>query len=153
MASSVYHSIVVQASEEMVYKEALAGATITPGQLLAWSTGALIPHGTANGVKGVPMVAVETLTPNADTTAQVSVTYPSGDTVYYVTPRAGDVLYMFLKNGENVAVGATLASDGAGALQAITVSTLSLENAVVAVAAQALNNSTGAAARILAEIV
>lgn len=153
MASSTFHTIVVQAPDDLVHKEALAGGTITPGMLLAWSSGALIPHGSAAGAVGVKMVAVETQTPNADTTAQIDVTYPSGDTVYYVTPRSGDVLNMLLKTGNNASIGSILVSDGAGALDVATVSTTTLESAVVGVAAAALNNTSGSNARLRVEIV
>ena len=154
MASSVYHTIVVNSTDSLMRKEALAGGTIIPGQLLTWSSGTLIPHVSAAGVVGAKMVAVETLTPDAATTAQIDVTYPSGDTVYYVTPRPGDMLYMFLATGENASIGSLLTSKGVtGALQVTTVDTNTLENAVVGVAAVALNNATGSDARLLVEIV
>ena len=154
MASSVYHTIVVNSTDSLMRKEALAGATIIPGELLAWSGSTLIPHGVDGGVVGAKMVAVETLTPDADLTAQIDVTYPSGDTVYYVTPRSGDMLYMFLATGENASIGSILTSKGVtGALQVDTVDAALLENAVVGVAAAALNNATGADARLLVEIV
>ena len=71
--------------------------------------------------------------------AAIAQDYASGDTVRYVIPQPGDMLYLWLKSGENVAYGAGLETATAGQLQAVTTGT------IIVVAEEAVNASGGAA--------
>ena len=71
----------------------------------------------------------------------------AGEAVAYVIPQSGDQLYMFLETGANVAAGARLESNGAGALQAEG-TTGGLFRAL-----EALNNSSGSNQRIRVEVL
>lgn len=96
-------------------------ATIKPGHLLEMlSTGKVQPNGTA-GLDGLVMVAVEHGFRNPTGNAlNIDTAFPSGDIVTFVYPQSGDLLYMFLKQGENVVAGARLEAATGGELQAVT---------------------------------
>lgn len=129
-----------------IHKEAEAGGAITPGMLLAWSSGNLVAHAAAGGV-AQKMVAIEQgFIGNGITDA-----YASGDQVNYVVARTGDELYMLLADGQTSAIGSPLVSDGAGALTVATVDATTLEGAVVGFATEVVAAS-GAVARITVEI-
>lgn len=151
------NTIVLKGSPQA--QEAVSAVVITPGELLAWNaTPALIPHGTASGNVAPIMVATEQELIGND----IDTDYASGDTVHYVVPESGAVLYMFLADGENVSQGDLLESDGNGDLQAHTpqavneggAATVNIQSvAVVGTAAEDLNNSAGGArARIRVRI-
>ncbi len=154
MASSVYHTITVVANDDQVRKEALAHEIITPGQLLEINADEeAAKHSAAAGVLPNKLIALETQTPNAESSAQVDATYAAGDTLYYAVGRPGEVYYMFLAAGQTVVKGVTqLQSDGAGALTPVSVGATTLTNSIVGVAAQDLT-AGGAATRCLVEIV
>ncbi len=126
-----------------------AGAIITPGELLAIDgSGNVIPHGTAGGNAVPKMVAYENDLIGND----IDDDYASGGRVRYLIPQAGDVLYMFLADTENVSEGDPLQCDGNGDLEAHVVNA-SYNEAIVGVAAEDLNNSAGGArARIRVRI-
>lgn len=154
MASTTYNSIIIEQVNRggVKFKEALGGVAITPGELLAFNaSNALIPHGTANGA-GLQMVAVESPTAVPSSSTAIDTDYASGDTVKYYVPQRGDVLYMWLADGENVDQGDPLSSDGNGDLQEPTVDAALFEGAIKFYAAQDLDNSSGGArARIKVE--
>lgn len=154
MASSTYHSIVIQA-QEVTRKEALAGeASIKPGHLLEWSSGNLVTHNSAGGVLPNKLIALESPTPNDESNASIDVAYANGDRLYYAVGKPGEVYYMWLAAGENASKGSQLISDAAGGLTVATVDASTLANAIVGVAAEAKDNSGGGAAvRIKVEIV
>jgi hypothetical protein len=83
------------------------------------------------------MFAIETSFVGDDAT----MTYASGDRVIYVDCAPGTILYAHLASGQNVARGATLMSNGAGFLTAVTGT-----GVAVAQADEDANASTGIAA-------
>lgn len=139
--------------------EGKANAILTPGELLAWSADdELDPHGTAAGNATPVMVAIE----NDLIGDGIDDNYAAGDTVRYVVPAPGDVLYMWLADGENVIKGDPLESDGNGDLQKHTPQAVDeggtatytvYEDSIVGIADEDLNNSAGGArARIRVRI-
>ncbi len=142
MASSTWHTIALQGAA--VRREGLAGASgIKPGHLLyVYTDEALRVHVVAAGVLPGKLIALESPTAAAGTTAAIDTAYASGDTVYYADGQPGDVYYMLLKSGETVVKGITqLVSAGDGTLQAATVDANTLEGAVVGVAEEDLTAS------------
>src|SRR5262249_39385538 len=96
-----------------------AAVTIRPGMLLAaGTTNTVKPHATAGGNREGNKVAIDNLFSPPSAGAAIDATYAAGVTVAYVHGVTGDVLYMLLKTGNNVAKGAPLESAGAGNLQA-----------------------------------
>ncbi len=90
----------------------------------------------------------------SSSTAAIDTDYALGYTARYVIAQRGDQIYAWLADGENVAKGAALISDGAGALKAggsqavdeggsATYTVYS--GSVVAFADEDLNNSAGGA--------
>lgn len=154
MASSTYKTIVVQWPSRTGprLKEALAAAAIGPGELLQFdANGALILNADAAGVAPInKMVAVESPIASTLTTAAIDQDYASGDTVRYVVPEPGAVLYMWLADGEDVAKGAALTSDGAGALEAAVLGTALMPDSIFGYAFEA-KAASGSAERILVE--
>lgn len=126
-----------------------ANGNIKPGMLLAFSSGNVIPHGTAASQSAVPWFAIESpYTDYESSTAAVDTAYASGDIVRTYMAHPGDEIYAFLEDEGNVAIGALLESDGAGALQAQTT------GAAVARALEAKNNTGGTGpVRIKVEVV
>ena len=129
-----------------VMEEYAAVAAITPGMLIELtSTGEVQVHDAAAGV-GEKMFADE----DQFQGKTIADAYAVGDKVSCWLPQRGDVVYAFLADGENVAVGAKLVSDGAGALQEAG----SIEENVIAVALETVDLSgAGAIGRIIARIV
>jgi len=129
-----------------VMEEYAAVAAITPGMLIELtSTGEVQVHGAAAGV-GEKMFADE----DQFQGKTIADAYAVGDKVSCWLPQRGDVVYAFLADGENVAVGAKLVSDGAGALQEVS----SSEENVIAVALETVDlSAAGAIGRIIARIV
>ena len=138
MANTAENTIVLglneNGSERPIFDDMLASATVTPGEFLAISSGALIPHGTAAGTNVLRLVAVQPWAKTVAGTKGIDTTYASGDRVRYVMPQRGD---SFLEAGANVAKGAPLESGAAGNLQASTTGD------VLAYAKEAVNNSGG----------
>lgn len=156
MASSTPHTIVLRSNnpENMIQRVSeapcQAAVTITPGMLLAWgTTNTVKPHPTADIAVEGRKVAIEN--PWSDHTLIASTNgpnidhaYAAAETVGYIFAQPGDVLYMLLKAGENVAKGAPLSSDGAGALKAITNAASVVLEAIFGYANEAVDNSGGA---------
>lgn len=128
--------------DERPVEEALAGGTITPGMLILFSSGNVIANGTAADADAPAMWALEKefLDPNVVTDPPIDVTYTSGQTVRYIWSQPGDKLYALLEAGANVARGAPLESNGAGALQAYS------NGKIIAFADEAKDNSVGGSA-------
>jgi len=155
MANTVYNRIIIQQGLlGSTRKEALAEeAGIGPGDLLemgAAVTGVL-RHNTANGSVLPIRVAVESQTPDNETTADIDIDYTNGDTVYFTIPKSGDVLYMWLAAGETSAVGSDLVSDGDGALLVRTAAGAAIiDGSVIGQAKEVV--AAVALARVLVEI-
>ena len=79
--------------------------------------------------------------------------YASGDTVRFVRPPQGAYLYAWLADSNDVDRGDPLGPDGDGGLELLTLSgTVTVPGAIVAYAAEDLNNTSGAPSRILVEV-
>jgi len=147
MASSTPHTILLQVNglERPVYEKNAGDANVKPGHLLAISSGKVIPHATAKAAV-VKMVAVEHGFRNTSgATLNIDTGYANNDTVPFVYPQAGDLVYMVLEQGENVAAGALLEAADGGELQAYT-------DGYVIGAAEEAANATAAAVRIKVRI-
>lgn len=121
MASTTFNTILitVNGAERPIF-EAVSDAAITPGELLVWSSDdQLGPHATAGG-NALPMFCVEDPYNGDTTAAAIDTDYASGELSRYVFAQPGDVVYAFLADGQTVAKGDALQSDGAGALTAHT---------------------------------
>jgi hypothetical protein len=101
---------------EPVRKEAIANAAITPGHLIyELSTGKVAVHAVSGG-NAQTMFALEDELQGKE----ISQAYSSGDQVLYGVFRRGDEVNALLANGQNVAIGAALESNGDGTLKAHT---------------------------------
>ena len=120
-----------------------AAVTIRPGMLLAYgTTNTVKPHAGAGLNREGNKVAIDNW---QATGSGLDTVYNAGETVRYIFASPGDVLYMLLETGSNIAKGAALESNGTGALQALAGTAL---DAVIGYADEALNNATGSDARI-----
>lgn len=147
MASSTPHTILLQVNglERPVFEKQAGAATVKPGHLLAISSGKVVINPTAK-VDTVRMVAIEHGFRNTSgTTLNIETAYADNDTVPFIYPQAGDLVYMVLEQGENVAAGAALEAADGGELQAFT------DGAVIGIAEEACN-ATAAATRIKVRI-
>lgn len=148
MASTTYHSIVIQTANQegdVTRLENLAAAAITPGELLEKASATTVQaHSAAAGAAVPRLVALETQTPDDEDDFSIDVDYASGDTVYYAAAKPGDEFYMWLAAGENAAVNALLQSDGNGELQVLAaVVDATLAESVIGRAVAAVDNSAG----------
>lgn len=129
-------------------KEGVTDEAVTPGHLLELGgSNDLQKHSSADG-NAAAMFALE----NDLVGDGIDTAYASGDTVQYVIAYPGAKIYALLGDGENVAVGADLASNGDGTLAAHTLAVDSQPvNAVICRALEAVNASGDS--RILVEVV
>ena len=135
-----------------------ASANVTPGMLLLLTSAAAVrPHNVAGGA-GPVMVAREAdfIGASIDDVYE----YATSDLVPYYIGKSGDRFYMFLEAGANVAIGAKLESNGAGALQAVTAPAetegvvSSFGGQALVQALEAVNNSGGGdPVRIKVEVI
>lgn len=127
-----------------------ASTPITPGMLIHVATGGgdkplVEPHDTAAAVPSPIMVATEL--PQRFGSGIDDPYNVVNEVVEYYIPLPGEHLYMFLEAAGNVAAGALLESNGAGALQADT-------GGAIFKALEAVNNSAGGSpARIRVEVL
>ncbi len=154
MASTTFNRIIIQQGPlGSTRKEALAAeAGIGPGDLLEKSGAAsVLRHNTANGSVLPIMVAVETQMPDSETLADIAIDYANGDTLFYIVPKSGDVLYLWLALGETSAINDDLVSDGDGALLVRTAAGAAIiDGSVIGKALEVVN--AVALARVLVEI-
>ena len=156
---STYNTILVKG--ESFRKEGVVAAANAPlpGHLLNRnSDGEIIIHANDGGNVAPILVAVE----NDLMGKEISDAYAAGDRIQYHVARPGDEVYLLLANGEDVTPADYLSSKGDGTVdkyvaQAIDESgaanvTITPRN-IVARPLESLNNTSGAAARILCEIV
>lgn len=137
MASSAPHKVMLETNEEGTARptrdDYVASVAITPGEILAVSTLKLIPHGSADGVAKPLRVAEKSDFISDPTDAAIDHDYDADEQVNYLMPQPGDLCYIFVKASETVVKGETLlASDGAGALQAIVPDATTVTGTVVA---------------------
>lgn len=96
-----------------LHKEAIAGATITPGMLVERNASEnLIPHGTSGG-SAQPAFAIE----NDLVGRGIDDDYASDDQVMYKVVYEGGEVYALIADGEDIDYDDPLTSDGAGALR------------------------------------
>jgi hypothetical protein len=123
---------------------------ITPGMLIESVAGEYTPHATAAG-NASPIFAVEA--PFREGGDIDTIYNQDGETILAAYCRPGDEVYALLEDGANVAQEALLESNGAGSLQAYTVSGATPLRPVCR-ALEAVNNSAGGApARIKVEVI
>jgi len=151
------HTIVLESADlnGVTRLEKVCSEAITPGHLLAISSGAIIKHAAAAGVLPGKLFAVESLTPDTDTYptyAAIDIPYASGDTVYYVQAKPGDVINAWLTTSMTATAGESyLVSTGDGTLTVASVGASTLEDSVVGVAENSVT-TTSAVARIQVRI-
>lgn len=117
MAAQFPHTILLKGEPERAGESlAAAGSAIVPGMLImTTSTGAVQAHNVA-GAKCTAKFAREMDIVGGT----IDDTYDAGDTVLWLDAQPGDWIYAWLEDEANVAVGAYLQSNGAGALEAVT---------------------------------
>ena len=124
-------------------EEAVAAGTISPGMLIEeTSAGKLQAHSTSGGVAQRLVAEVDALQGNT-----LDDDYSADDLVSANVELPGNEVQMFLKAGENVAIGADLESAGDGTLQAYT------SGAVLANAREALDLSASGAVATLMQVM
>lgn len=158
MAASTPNTITLRGDPIASEARAKASEAIKPGMLVQLHTdGTLKKHATA-GAKTNASFARE---PDIFG-GNIDDAYEDGDTVLYSVYRPGDWVYAWLEDEGNVAVGALLQSDGAGALEAVTAFAQSgttpfavtNEGNPVAKALEAVNNTGGSGpVRIKVEVL
>jgi hypothetical protein len=99
---------------------------ITPGMLLALnSSGQVLAHNVAGGNLNPHMFAIE----NTVFGGGINDNYAASARIQVWIPQRGDEVQAILADGQNVAIGALLESNGAGLLQAHTPDVESFESA------------------------
>lgn len=148
-----YNTIKVKKYSDVI-EEYVAGGTITPGHLIALnSAGKVVVHAGA-GANVLPMFALENELIGESITDDYLITEP----VQCWIPYRGDEVYALLADGESVAIGDFLISNGAGALAAwVGESAAVSAEPVVAVALEAVDLTDSAnltaVGRILVKII
>lgn len=104
-------------SQAVHHNEARAEGAITPGHLIKHNGNNKVVVHDAAGVNCERLFATEDAHMLRGKT--IDDAYASGDLVSYIPADAGDEIYAWLNTGQNVAVGAILASAGNGTLQAV----------------------------------
>lgn len=153
MASSAPNTIVLRSNnpDNMMQRvrenPCQSAVTITPGMLLEYgTTNTVKPNAqTDSGLQG-RKVAIENPWSDHGAGKAIDHAYTAGETVPWIPAQSGDVLYMWLEAAANVAKGAPLAPNGAGALQAITISATTVVESIFAYAEEAVDNSGGGSA-------
>ena len=110
-----------------------AANTIYPGHVVDFSSGEAILNATQADTTPNRAVAVE----NEMVGEDIDTPYAAADTCYFAWPKRGAVSYMWLENGQNVALDALLETGATGSLQAVTT------GVAIAQAMEAVNNSGG----------
>lgn len=148
-----YNTVKIKKYSDVI-EEAEANATITPGMLIEYmSTGKVRAHASAAADVAPAMFALEDELQGKD----LGDNYVAGDRVQCWIPYRGDWAYGILADGQNVAIGDKLASNGDGTLRKHVTEVESWEeseagkvtvypNQIVAIAREAvdLSSSSGA---------
>lgn len=142
-------------------QEALAGAALKPGHLLAYSSATVIKHGTDDGnLAHGALVAIENETLGGD----ADDAYASGDTVLFLHLRPGDLVRLRVAAAAAaIALHAQLGSAGDGTVEAKSAQSINESGSATTTikpfiarfrAAEALDNSGGGSeVFILAEVI
>lgn len=139
-----------RASRESQIDEGIASEALTPSALIDFGgSNDLQTHQTQDG-NAAPWFAMEPLDPGKD----IEDDNQSGDSTRYFKASAGDKVHALLFAGENVSKGAKLSSNGDGTLHEYTPSGSDESDAVVAEAAEAVDNSgSSSSTRIKVEVM
>lgn len=151
---------IILAGRPIYTQEVLASEAITPGHLIQYvpsggDAGKVRKHATSGG-DAMPMWALENLTPDRSSAlVPIDVPWATGETVRFITTRAGDEVYAWVPaNAAAIVKGDLLCSNGDGTVRKFTAqaaneggtATYTVQSeAVVGIAAEALNNSAIAA--------
>lgn len=120
-----YGNAIIKKSYQDVVEEIQASGTITPGMLLELDSSGYVKAHSAAGQNALPYFAVEDEHEGKD----LDDTYASGDKTRVLVAARGDILLAILADGENVAIGDYLESNGAGYLQKHVADVESFESA------------------------
>jgi len=130
--------------------EEVGTGSIMPGQILEYKTGGKVGQNSTGGVAGLPLIALETHTPDTityPTTGAIDIPYDDGETVYCAYCQAGDVINGWLKDGESVKKGIDfLIRDGAGRFASCGTGISVGTSNPIGVPDETLNNSSGGTA-------
>jgi len=105
--------------------EYVAAAALYPGQLLELNSAGTVQKHSGAGKTALPMFAVEDELQGKGITEA----YAAGDVVQCWVPNRGDEVYVKLADGEKVAIGDLLESNGLGFVRKVVRSTESWESA------------------------
>lgn len=122
-----------------IINELNAGTAIIPGMLIAIaSDGDVDPNSSAGGVCEKMFALEDELQGRT-----IDIAYAIADPVQCWNAVTGEEVFAWLANGEDVAIGDILTSDGAGALKAITAdaSAVVVEDYPIAIALEAVDMS------------
>jgi hypothetical protein len=153
MVSSTQHTIIIERAgkADVIQRENIGTKSIMPGQVLEFeSNGYVQKHSEADAPAF--FVALETETPDTSQypqTPSIDIPYADGETVYMAQFRPGDVVNMWLADGNNVTKGRhLLGSDGSGRLASLGTGNVAIGTAnPIGVAWEDNNNSSGTAVR------
>lgn len=143
MASSTPKTIILKANgdgDRPVEEYVVHTAAVTPGDFVTRGASGVTPNGTAADADAQKLIAVENpyIDPSVTTTAAIDTDYAVAAYARCVWVQPGDLVYAFLEDEGNVAIGAALEiGSDAGALQA------SSTGRIVAFADEAVNNTGG----------
>lgn len=151
-----YSTILIKGENPNI-EELVANAAITPGMLVEeMTTGKVRAHATQNG-NAVPMFALE----NELEGEGITDAWAATDPVRVWHPKRGDQVYALLADGQSVAIGDFLASNGDGYLRKFAGGSATAEDMpleIVAKAKEAVDRSsssggdTNTTGRIVVEI-
>lgn len=151
MAASEYNVVLISYRAEPPRRlEGEAGGALTPGMLvLRNSDGEYVAHN--DDAPAAPHAALfADINPFGDVDAAnspIDTAYAEGDWLRVIHAQPGDVINALIETGADVAIGAALESNGAGALQAATT------GHPVATALEAVDNDSGGNVRIKVEVI
>lgn len=152
MAASTPKTILleVNGTERPVFEAFAATGTIKPGHIIKRSSATQVTPIAAADQINTRMIAIEAPWADDFTAAAIDQAYDSGDNVKFIFAQPGDLVYMWLKDGQNASVGSFLATSGtAGELE---VESSNTDARVVGIAESAAAPS-GAAGRIKVRIL
>lgn len=152
MAASAPKTILLEinGSERPLYEALAAVGTIKPGHILKRSSATQVtPIASADHIN-TRMVAVEAPTADDVSNPAINHAYDSGDNVRFVFAQPGDLLYMWLKDGQTASIGSLLATSAtAGELEVEATNT----DARIVGIAESAASPVGAAGRIRVRIL
>lgn len=143
MASSTPNTILLKVNgsgERPVEEYVVHTAAVTPGDFVTLGASGVTPNAAAADVDAQKLVAIESpyLDPRTTATAAIDTDYAVAAYARCVWVQPGDVVYAWLEDEGNVAVGAALEiGTDVGSLQAVST------GRIVAFADEAVNNTGG----------